>query len=52
MIQTGTERMTPAIRECIRKCYTMEDPRYFEFFFRYLYRPEWFFVDNCLPDSP
>ena len=46
MIQTGTERMTPAIRECIRKCYTMEDPRYFEFFFRYLYRPEWFFVDN------
>ena len=45
MIQTGTERMTPAIRECIRKCYTMEDPRYFEFFFRYLYRPEWFFVD-------
>ncbi len=45
MIEAGTERMTPGIRECIRKCFTMEDPRYFEFFFRYLYKPEYFFVD-------
>jgi len=45
MIVRGTEKHTAGIRECIRKSYTMEDPRYFEYFFRHLYKPEYFYVD-------
>lgn len=45
MIQIADKTMTAGIRECWKKSFTLDDPRYFEHFFRYLYRPEFFYVD-------
>lgn len=45
MIQVADETRTAGIRECWKKCFTLDDPRYFEHFFKYIYRPEYFFVD-------
>ena len=45
MIQLGDDTMTPGIRECWKKSFTLEDPRYLEHFFRYIYKPEYFYVD-------
>jgi len=45
MIEIATEEMTAGIRESWKKCFTLDDPRYFEHFFRYIYKPEYFFVD-------
>ena len=41
MIETGNPSLTLGIKECWKRCFTMSDPRYIEFFFRYVYKPEY-----------
>ena len=36
MIEIATEEMTAGIRDCWKKSFTLDDPRYFEHFFRYI----------------
>ena len=45
MIEIATEEMTAGIRDCWKKSFTLDDPRYFEHFFRYIYKPEYFLTD-------
>lgn len=41
MIVHGDPKLTGGIHECWNKCFTMEDPRYTEYFFNNLYKPEY-----------
>ncbi len=45
MIEYGEEKYTPGIRECWKKCFTMSDPRLTEYFFHYIYKPEYGYVN-------
>ena len=45
MIEIATEEMTAGIRDCWKKSFTLDDPRYFEHFFRFIYKPEYFLTD-------
>jgi len=45
MIKQATESVTSGIRENWRICFTLDDPRYADYFFRNLYKPEYFYVD-------
>ena len=46
MIQQADITMIPGIRENWRVCFTLDDPRYADFFFRQICRPEYFYVDT------
>ncbi len=45
MIQQANKTMGTGIRENWRICFTMDDPRYADYFFRYIYKPDYFLVD-------
>ena len=45
MIQVAEKSMIPGIRENWRVCFTLDDPRYADFFFRQICKPEYFYVD-------
>ncbi len=45
MIRTGEENLTAGIRECISLCFPDQDQKYFDFFFRHVYRPEHGYAD-------
>ncbi|MBQ9327262.1 MAG: GNAT family N-acetyltransferase [Solobacterium sp.] len=45
MIEHADERMTSGIKENWRKCFTLDDPRFTDYFFRYEYDPSYFYVD-------
>ncbi|MCR5229508.1 MAG: GNAT family N-acetyltransferase [Solobacterium sp.] len=46
MIKRAEASMDAKIKECWKKCFTMEDPRYIEYFFRNIYKPEYMYVDD------
>lgn len=45
MIEKGNAALTQGIKECWKKCFTMDDPRYIEYFFRYVFQPEYGYAD-------
>ncbi|MBR4454827.1 MAG: GNAT family N-acetyltransferase [Solobacterium sp.] len=45
MIRQADETMRSGIRDNWKKCFTLDDPRYTDYFFRYVFRPEYFYVD-------
>lgn len=46
MIEVGNPTLTAGIRECWRKGFTLEDPRYIDFFFRSIFQPQYGYAET------
>ena len=45
MIEIGNENLTLSVKNTWKKCFVQEDPRYIEYFFNNVYKPEYAFVE-------
>lgn len=45
MIEQGNPSLTGGIRDCWKKSFTLEDPRFMDYFFRNVFRPEYAYAD-------